>query len=313
LAKFRVISLDGGGIRGVLTAVLLDRLSQEYPPLLKDLVGTISMFAGTSTGGILALGLAMDLSPSQLRDFYVTNGKTIFDSSWEHNLVELDGLAGAKYDNENLKRILRGIFGGRKLKDLKPRILVPSFKLDNQQADPAKRSWNPKFFHNFPGTDNDGESLVADVAMSTSAAPTYFPSYGEYIDGGVIANNPSMAAIAQVLDERNQPSDRGMLDDIKLLSVGTGLSLQYIAGQNLDWGDAQWIKPILNILMDGSVGVADFECKRILGSRYHRLEPIFPAGQSFPLDDVGRIVDLIDFARSVNLTETLKWLNTCAW
>lgn len=271
------------------------------------------MFAGTSTGGILALGLAMDLSPSQLRDFYVTNGKTIFDSSWEHNLVELDGSAGAKYDNENLKRILRDIFGGKKLKDLRPRILVPSFKLDNQQADPAKRSWNPKFFHNFPGTDNDGESLVADVAMSTSAAPTYFPSYGEYIDGGVIANNPSMAAIAQVLDERNQSSDRGTLDEIKLLSVGTGLSLQYIKGQDLDWGDAQWIKPILNILMDGSVGVADFECKRLLGSRYHRLEPIFPAGQSFPLDDVGRIVDLIDFARSVNLTETLAWLNTCAW
>jgi len=313
LAKFRVISLDGGGIRGVLTAVLLDRLSAGYPPLLKDTAGTMTMFAGTSTGGILALGLAAGLTPSQLRDFYVTNGKTIFDSSWEHNLVELDGLAGAKYDNENLKRILRDIFGGKKLKDLNPRVLVPSFKLDNQEADPAKRTWSPKFFHNFPGSDNDGESLVADVAMATSAAPTYFPSYNEYIDGGVIANNPSMAAIAQVLDERNQPGDRGTLNEIKLLSVGTGLSLQYIAGKNLDWGDAQWIRPILNILMDGSVGVADFESNRLLGERYHRLEPIFPAGQSFALDDVGRMVDLIDFARSVDLTGTLTWLESCVW
>ena len=313
MANFRILSLDGGGIRGVLTAVILNRLSEKYPRLLQDLPQTIILFAGTSTGGILALGLAAGLTPSQLRDFYVINGKTIFDSSWMHDLVELDGLAGAKYENENLRRLLHGTFGGTKLQDLKPRVLVPSFRLDNQETDPAKRSWNPKFFHNFPGDDNDGECLVADVAMATSAAPTYFPSYGEYIDGGVIANNPSMAAIAQVLDQRNQPSDRGTLNEIKLLSVGTGFSLQYIAGQNLDWGDAQWIRPILNILMDGSVGVADFECARLLGDRYCRLEPIFPAGRSFALDDVGRIVDLIDFARSVDLTDTLAWLEACAW
>ena len=138
-----------------------------------------------------------------------------------YDLVELDGLAGAKYGNENLRRLLQDTFGGRKLQDLNPRVLVPSFRLDNQETDPANRSWNPKFFHNFPGEDNDGECLIADVAMA-SAAPTYFPSYGEYIDGGVIANNPSMAAIAQVLDGRNQPSDRGTLNEIKLLSVGTG-------------------------------------------------------------------------------------------
>ena len=65
--------------------------------------------------------------------------------------------------------------------------------------------------------------------------------------------------------------------------------------------------------MDGSVGVADFECNRLLGGRYFRLEPIFPAGRSFALDDVGRIVDLIDFARSVDLTNTLAWLEGCAW
>jgi patatin-like phospholipase/acyl hydrolase len=311
LPNFRILSLDGGGIRGVLTAVLLDRLSAEYPRLLQDLPSTI--FAGTSTGGILALGLADGLPPSQLRDFYVVNGKTIFDSSWARDVVDVAGLVGAKYDNENLKRILQEIFGGKKLQDLKSRVLVPSFRLDDQEAGPAKRTWEPKFFHNFPGNDSDGGSLVVDVAMSTSAAPTYFPSYGEYIDGGVIANNPSMAAIAQVLDGRNQPPYLGTLKDIKLLSVGTGLSLQYIAQQNVDWGDAQWIKPLLNILMEGSAGVADFQCIQLLGERYYRLAPVFPAGRSFPLDDVGKIVDLIDFARAVDLTGTLAWLKTCAW
>jgi len=266
--NFRILSFDGGGIRGVLTAVLVNRLLGEYPTLLQDRPDTITMFAGTSTGGILALGMAAGLTPAQIRDLYVTNGKLIFDSSWTRDVVEIGGLSGAKYDNANLKQILRETFGALKLKDLKPRVLIASFSLDNQAPDPSSRTWNPKFFHNFSGTDSDGESLLVEVAMSTSAAPTYFPSYGVYVDGGVIANNPSMAAVVQALDGRNQAGERATLDGIKLLSVGTGASLEYIEGQDHDWGDAQWIKPILNLMMDGGVGVADFECEQLLGNRY---------------------------------------------
>jgi uncharacterized protein len=312
MPNFKILSCDGGGIRGVLSAVLLNRLLGAYPGLLQDRAGTITLFAGTSTGGILALGLAAGLTPAQIRDLYVVNGKLIFDSSWTHNVVELGGISGSKYDNVNLKQILQETFGAQKLKDLHSRVLIASFSLDNQ-ADASERTWNPKFFHNFTGPDSDGESLAVDVAMSTSAAPTYFPSYGVYVDGGVIANNPSMAAIAQALDGRNQADERTTLGGIKLLSVGTGASLQYISGQDHDWGDAQWIKPILNVMMDGSVGVADFECKQLLGDRYYRVEPIFPAGKSFPLDDVSKIVDLMDLANSFDLTGTIAWLNASGW
>ena len=313
MPNFRILSFDGGGIRGVLTAVLVNRLLGECPTLLQDRPGTITMFAGTSTGGILALGLAAGLTPAQIRDLYVTNGKLIFDSSWTRDVVEIGGLSGAKYDNVNLKQILRETFGALKLKDLKPRVLITSFSLDNQASDPSSRTWNPKFFHNFSGADSDGESLLIDVAMSTSAAPTYFPSYGVYVDGGVIANNPSMAAVVQALDGRNQAGERATLDGIKLLSVGTGASLQYIEGQDHDWGDAQWIKPILNVMMDGGVGVADFECAQLLGDRYCRLEPIFPAGKSFPMDDVNKIVDLMDLAQSFDLTGAVAWLKSSGW
>jgi patatin-like phospholipase/acyl hydrolase len=313
VANFRILSCDGGGIRGVLTAVLLNRLVTAYPALLRDRPGTITMFAGTSTGGILALGLAAGMTPAQIRDLYVTNGKLIFDASWLHDVVEVGGLSGAKYDNVNLKQILQDTFGAQKLSDLKPRVLIASFSLDNQATDPSARTWSPKFFHNFTGADSDGESLLVDVAMSTSAAPTYFPSYGVFIDGGVIANNPSMAAVVQAIDARNQAGERAMLDGIKLLSVGTGASLQYIAGQDHDWGDAQWIKPILNVMMDGSVGVADFECRQLLGERYCRVEPVFPAGKSFPMDDVSKIVDLMDLANSFDLTSVVAWLNASGW
>jgi patatin-like phospholipase/acyl hydrolase len=313
VASFRILSFDGGGIRGVLTAVLLNRLSAAYPTLLQDRAGTITMYAGTSTGGILALGMAAGLTPIQIRDLYVTNGKLIFDSSWTRDVVEIGGLSGSKYDNVNLKQILQETFSALRLQDLRPRVLIASFSLDNQSPDSTQRTWNPKFFHNFPGADSDGECLVVDVAMSTSAAPTYFPSYGVFVDGGVIANNPSMAAVAQVLDGRNQPSERATLNEVKLLSLGTGASLQYVDGQDHDWGDAQWIKPILNVMMDGSVGVADFQCAQLLGNRYCRVEPIFPAGKSFPMDDVSKVVDLMDLAQSFDLTSTVTWLNACGW
>ncbi len=121
MPNFRILSFDGGGIRGVLTAVLVNRLLGEYPTLLQDRPDTITMFAGTSTGGILALGMAAGLTPAQIRDLYVTNGKLIFDSSWTRDVVEIGGLSGAKYDNVNLKQILKETFGALKLKDLKPR------------------------------------------------------------------------------------------------------------------------------------------------------------------------------------------------
>jgi len=314
MANFRILSCDGGGIRGVLTAVLLDRLLTAYPALLQDRPGTITMFAGTSTGGIIALGLASGMTPASMRDLYVTDGKLIFDSSWARDVVEIGGLSGAKYNNEELEVILKNTFGASKLQDLKSRVLIASFSLDNQSTDTNQRTWDPKFFHNFPGTDSDGESQVYDVALSTSAAPTYFPSHGVYIDGGVIANNPSLAAVAQALDGRNEPGERATtLGEIKLLSVGTGASLQYIAGVDHDWGDAQWIKPILNVMMDGSVGVADFQCQQLLGQNYCRLNPIFPAGKSFPLDDVSKVVDLMNLANAVDLTSTIAWLRATGW
>ena len=157
MPNFRILSCDGGGIRGVLTAVLLNRLSTAYPALLQDRPGTITMFAGTSTGGIIALGLAAGLTPVQMRDLYVTNGKLIFDSSWTHDVVEIGGLSGSKYDNLNLKQILQETFGAQKLKDLHSRVLIASFSLDNQRAD----------LHRVPGTRSSSTISPAPTATAS--------------------------------------------------------------------------------------------------------------------------------------------------
>jgi patatin-like phospholipase/acyl hydrolase len=309
MIKYRILSFDGGGIRGLVTTVLLERLTREVPALITK----ADLLAGTSTGGIIALGLAFGKSPTDLRQLYYQNGEAIFDDSFVRDIRDLGGLAGAKYDNDNLKALLSNVFGTSELRDLAKKVLIPSFDLDNQNRDDRQRRWAPKFFHNFEGEDFDGQLGVLDVALYTSAAPTYFPSYGGYIDGGVVANNPSMAALAQTQDPRALITDRPQLSEISLLSVGTGTSLYYIKGQRLDWGELEWAKPIVTLMLEANMGVADYQCRQVMGEQYHRLAPIFDPGTTIELDDWRRRDDLIAFAAQVDITTTVQWLTTVQW
>jgi hypothetical protein len=304
--NYRILSLDGGGIRGLLTAILLERLDAAVPGWLEK----VDLLAGTSTGGILALGLAQGLTPSHLRELYEKKGHDFFDDSWLDNVRDVGRLIGANYSHRNLTRELKRIFGGARLAELKKSVLISAFDLDNEKTDPAERSWAPKFFHNLPGPDCDGHLPVWKVALYTSAAPTYFPSVDGYIDGGVAANNPAMAALAQTRDRRAFPRPWS-LDRLRLLSVGTGRSLMRIEGRTLDWGTAQWARPLIDILGEGLTGVADYQCRQILDQRYHRLAPVFPPGQRFPLDGVKQIPALVKFAEAVELASTARWLRNC--
>ncbi len=304
MPPFRIVSIDGGGIRGAFAATLLERLEEAVPGFLAK----TRLFAGTSTGGVLALGLAAGIGPGALGALYVEQGPRIFDDSWLDDLKDLGGLSGADYDNANLKAALRKLFGKRTLGDLPRRVLIPSFDLDDEARDPLRRQWKPKFFHNFSGEDSDAGEAVVDVAMRSAAAPTKFPSYQGYIDGGVVAGNPSMAAVAQALDRRNARAERARLEDVVLFSLGTGSSLRYITGHTLDWGYAQWLKPLFEILLSGSAGVADYECRQLLGRRYCRLAPIFTRGHVIEDDDVDRVPELIGLAREVDLGDAIAWL-----
>lgn len=201
------------------------------------------------------------------------------------------------------------MFGKTTLAQLKRRVLITAFDLDNESKKKASRAWKPKLFHNFPGNDSDGSELAYKVGLYTSAAPTFFPSVDGYIDGGVYATNPSMCALAQSQD--SDFKERPPLADVVLLSLGTGTSLVYIEGKELDWGYAQWAKQLVSQMLDGTAGIADYQCKQILGDRYHRLAPVFPPNISIPMDAVDRIPYMIEFAESskrVNLTATVKWL-----
>lgn len=300
MGTYRILAFDGGGIRGVYTAVLLRRLSEQVPGFLDR----AHLLAGTSTGGILALGLAMGMTADELVNLYQENGIQIFARLLLREIRDLGDLIGSKYDNANLKRILLQVFGDRTLNDLLPRhVLISSFDLDSPATPERQRAWKPKFFHNFAGKDSDGKEKVVDVALRTSAAPTYFPVFEGYVDGGVVANNPSMAALAQALDRGTGQQE---LADIRLFSVGTGVSPAFISGADHNWGIAQWAHSLVDMMIDGMMGVADYECARVLRDQYSRLAPALLA--RVPLDAVDKIPALIADANDVDLTPSVAWL-----
>jgi patatin-like phospholipase/acyl hydrolase len=304
MAKYRIVSIDGGGIRGLITTILLQRIVET--PGLEHFLKSIDLIAGTSTGGLLALGIADGLDLAQIRDLYVKKGPKIFDDSWLDDLVDLGKLRGADYNIKPLRKELKKLFGDANLGQLAKHVLITAFDLDNEDPNPEKRTWKPKLFHNFSGPNSDRASSAVDVGLYTSAAPTYFPSVDGYIDGGVFAINPAMCALAQTQDIRYSPTPQ--ISDVFLLSLGTGTSLQYISGMSHDWGYMQWIKPLINLMFDGTAGIADYQSSQILRNRYHRLAPVFPVGVTIPMDDIEKIPYMIEFAENLVIDDTISWL-----
>lgn len=304
MRRYRILAFDGGGILGLMTLALLERILEEFPRFIED----ADVIAGTSTGGIIALGLAHGMHPREIRHLYESKATSIFRDSWADDVLDLGNMLGANYDGRGLEQELRRIFGNTTLGQLKKNVLIPAFDLDNASPNPLRRRWAAKFFSNMGGVYGDKEVLAYKVAMYTSAAPTYFPAYEGYIDGGVVANNPSVAALAHALDTRKQPSPPA-LHDIALCSMGVGQSLRYIDGERLDWGYAQWARPLVSILINGVMGVVDYQCQQFLHDRYWRLNPAYPPQANLELDAIDRIPYLIEFARNVDLTTTFLWID----
>jgi patatin-like phospholipase/acyl hydrolase len=312
---YHILSLDGGGIRGLLTVALLERLERARPGFLDQ----IDLFAGTSTGAFLALGLAYGLTPTDLRKLYDDQGKWIFQDSLLDNLRDLGFVRGARYSNKHLKQALTERFCSHTLGDLKKKVLVAAFDLDNGSVNLDKpRMWKAKFFHNFSGDDSDADERIVDVALRSSAAPTYFPVYQGYVDGFVVANNPSMCALTQVIgaEERSESAE---ITDIALLSVGTGLNQRYLPQKNADWGLRQWaiqfprrqhqlyVMPLIYMMWEGSVDLANYQCRQLLGDRFHRLDALLP--QLVDIDGVEQMGVLAEAARQMDLKQTLRWLD----
>jgi len=317
----RVLSFDGGGIRGVLSARLMQRIEEARPGFL----ASVDFFAGTSIGSINAALFAYGVGPATVIEFFKTRAKAAFgDRDLLDKLSGLDELVRANYGIEEIQAALIELLGDTTLGDLTKKLMIPAFDLDNQDQESKKgatrvykeRFWKPKYMHNFPQAEGnpDEQILVRDACLRSSAAPTYFPSYQGYIDGGMMDNNPSMSALAKAA------KISGEIREHRLLSVGTGFNPHYIPGDSNDWGYKQWLLgtevegkeidkgALLTVMFDGMLGVPDYQCRQLLNGNYRRLDCVLP--ELIDLADSGKIDDLIGIADGMDLDDTLRWVDT---
>jgi deferrochelatase/peroxidase EfeB len=285
MAKFRVLALDGGGVRGIFTTMLLRRLASQ--PGLAHAFDHADLIAGNSSGGLIALALAKGFEqPGMLATLIgleqaFDDARQVFGRPRLPWLPWLGWVFCSKYRTGAREDRLKQLLGeNTRLKDLKKNVLISSFDLDNEGLGDGRvrgvRLWKPKLFHNFVGANSDRELLAWKVALSTTAAVTYFPSVDGFVDGGLYANNPSMCALAQVFDARYAPNPKPPLDDVLLLSVGAGQNLFHLKGKTVKWGLVRWANRgrFVEAACDGTVGVADYECRQMLtDNNYRRLAP----------------------------------------
>ena len=300
--KFRILAIDGGGIRGLIAARVIARLEEligEQAGGERRLADCFHLIAGTSTGGLLALGLTVPdprdpgrprLSGSDLVKLYLDEGPRIFGDTL-HKLISLGGWIAPKHSPKQLERALRDRMGDAKLSDALREVLVTSYDM----AEPG-----PHFFKRRRAREaRERDPTMVDVGMATAAAPTYLPSHGldgrALVDGGVFAANPSVAALVEALKGRDELSPDLSLADLLLVSLGTG---QHEAGQPQRkvsrWGRIGWIWPrredpaLIAAFLDGQSDAADHWADVLLNRetgerRYYRFQATLEEGT--PLDD----------------------------
>ena len=267
IGKRLILSFDGGGILGYLSCKLLAELVDVLPEN--------RIYAGTSTGGIIALALAHGLPPSAVAAMYKNNAKTIFKKSWFAGY-------GAKYTNDGLKEVLTGVFGQTKLWELESDVIITASELGNKKAGTYDRA---TIFHNIRGQSKQiilANMSCVDAALATSAAPTYFPVHyienRSFVDGGLFANDPANAALRIV-----------GVENTSVLSIGTGL-VRKISDPGWWMGKIGWLKPITGFMTNGSQDVVMDYCRQDLGDNYFRLNPETP---DWSMDDI-ECFDAID-------------------
>jgi len=280
--SIKVLAIDGGGIRGIIPAVILGALRAR---LRQELWRYFDLIAGTSTGGIIALGIGtcckdgQPYSPDELVNLYVQNGPAIFRKfpvwTWLRQFVR------PKYSPRALEATLQRFFRDTRFASAVTPLLISSYDLKSQL---------PFFFKSHRiASDPTYDWAVASIARATSAAPTFFPpeylSTGKedyaLVDGGVFVNNPSVAAYAEA--RWLYPEATNFL----VVSVGTGDRQDRITYTKArKWGLVGWARQIVPVLMDSVSEAVDYELKSFPGCDYRRLQIENLPPPSAPMDDV---------------------------
>jgi hypothetical protein len=273
----KILSIDGGGIKGVFPASFLASIEET---LGGKVAGYFDLIVGTSTGGIIALGLGLGFSAKEILAFYEERGKEIFSGNVAVKMLRR--LGAAKYEREPLRRALTDIFGTRKLGESESRLVIPSFDLDTGEVHIYKTAHHERL-------STDYKAFAVDVALATSAAPTYFPihitSSGQSLaDGGLWANNPMGLAVVEGIGMLSWPRD-----EIRLLSLGCTEEKLDMGYRN---GALPWLFNLEDVVLAAQSSAAIGTAQLLIGhANVRRINPHVP-NKRFGLDLTKRIGDL---------------------
>jgi patatin-like phospholipase/acyl hydrolase len=272
--RVKILSIDGGGIRGIIPALVLAEIERRTG---RRTSASFDLIAGTSTGGLLACALAKPgAAPAEeLVALYEEEGPRIFSRSVWQRIHSGEGLLDEKYDAAGLEDVLARYLGEARLRDTTTDILVTAYDTDGR---------SPEFFKSARAREDAArDAPLREVARATAAAPTYFqPALVDgrpLIDGGVFAVNPGMCALAEV--RRYSPDA-----EVVLVSLGTGqLTRPFPYDEVKDWGLVEWARPLIDVVFDGASDVVDYQLTQLLGEqRFFRFQTEL-VGASDDLDD----------------------------
>lgn len=285
--QFHILALDGGGAKALFTAHVLARLEED---LDVSVVDSFDLIAGTSAGGIIALALGAGLRPAEIRDRFDSLVHQVFPA---RRRLSPHRVGRTAYSAAALRTSLTEVLGQRVLGESTKRLLVPSWNVDTGKVHVFKTPHHSRL-------RRDWKIPMVDVAMATTAAPTFFPAAvvdsHRLIDGGVWANNPSVIAVAEARSMLDVA-----LDDMRVLNIGTLDTVGIAAhSKRLDRGGfVQWANKVAEVLVTASSRGGQGTAEHLLGSgRYHRFDARVPGGL-YALDKVNRH-DLAALAASVS-------------
>jgi patatin-like phospholipase/acyl hydrolase len=275
---FRILSLDGGGIKGAFTAAVLASFEADTK---LEILDHFDLIAGTSTGGILAIGLALGLTAEELLSFYRERGPRIFPAT---SLIERTAgtlrqiFSGPKISQGTLRQELFAILGDRKFGEAHCRLVIPSYDAMSNRIYVFKTAHHPRLRY-------DIDAPAVDVALATSAAPTYFaaapfPTHrdGSYVDGGVWANCPALVGLVEATAILRQP-----LSNIDILSIGT-TTAPFSISKNRNASALRWNVGLINLMFEAQMEAALAQASLLVEDRLHRVN--FVASPSeFSLDN----------------------------
>jgi predicted acylesterase/phospholipase RssA len=261
----RVLAIDGGGIRGILPAMVLADLERRTNRPIIDL---FDLIVGTSTGGLVALALSCPDAEGKPRHtardivkLYDVEGKRVFSRSVWHKIRSVGALAEGKYPSGGIEGVLQDYFGECRLKDALADVVVPAYEIERRMPFFFKTAnAKQKSYYDYP---------MKNVIRAATAAPTYFEpmqvqidgpnDYYALVDGALFAYNPGMCAYVEAL---NRFPDR---DSVIMVSLGTGkLTRRLPYDEVKDWGAARWAQPAFALMCDGICDVVDHQLQQLL-------------------------------------------------